>query len=50
MHTVGIIGIGNMGNAILHGILDAGYVKAPNLVLYDPKIEILESFPVSSPV
>ena len=49
MPTVGIIGIGNMGNAILHGILDAGYVKAPNLVLYDPKIEILEKLSREQP-
>ena len=49
MPTVGIVGIGNMGNAILHGILDAGYIKPANLVLYDPKIEILEKLSRDQP-
>ncbi len=32
---IGMIGAGNMGSAILRGIVDAGYVKAEQLIVYD---------------
>lgn len=35
IHTIGMIGTGNMGSAILRGIVDAGYVKASQIVAYD---------------
>ena len=33
--TIGMIGTGNMGSAILRGIVDAEYVKAGQIVAYD---------------
>lgn len=35
MRTLGLIGAGNMGSAILRGMLDAGYVKASQMVVCD---------------
>ena len=35
IRTVGIIGTGNMGSAILRGIIDANYVKPSQLTVYD---------------
>ena len=35
MKTIGMIGAGNMGSAILRGIVDAGYVKAGQLFVFD---------------
>ena len=33
--TIGMIGTGNMGSAILRGIVDADYVKASQIIAYD---------------
>ena len=33
--TIGMIGTGNMGSAILRGIVEADYVKAGQIVAYD---------------
>lgn len=35
MRTLGLIGAGNMGSAILRGMLDAGYVKASQVMVCD---------------
>lgn len=35
MRTVGFIGIGNMGSAILRGVVSTGYVEAENVFIYD---------------
>ena len=35
IRTIGMIGAGNMGSAILRGIVDAGYVKAGQLTVFD---------------
>ena len=35
IRTIGMIGTGNMGSAILRGIVDADYVKASQLIVYD---------------
>lgn len=35
IQTIGMIGTGNMGSAILRGIVDAGYVKAGQLTAFD---------------
>ncbi|MBQ9211861.1 MAG: pyrroline-5-carboxylate reductase [Clostridia bacterium] len=35
IRTIGMIGVGNMGSAILRGIVDAGYVKASQLTVFD---------------
>ena len=35
IHTIGIIGTGNMGSAILRGIVEADYVKAGQIIAYD---------------
>ena len=35
IETIGMIGTGNMGSAILRGIVDADYVKASQIVAYD---------------
>ena len=35
INTIGMIGTGNMGSAILRGIVEADYVKAGHIVAYD---------------
>ena len=35
IQTIGMIGTGNMGSAILRGIVEAEYVKADRIVAYD---------------
>ena len=35
IQTIGMIGTGNMGSAILRGIVEADYVKASQIVAYD---------------
>lgn len=35
IQTIGMIGTGNMGSAILRGIVDADYVKAGQIIAYD---------------
>ncbi len=35
IRTIGMIGVGNMGSAILRGIVDAGYVKAGQITVFD---------------
>ena len=35
IRKIGMIGTGNMGSAILRGIVDAGYVKAGQIIAYD---------------
>ena len=35
IQTIGMIGTGNMGSAILRGIVEADYVKAGQIVAYD---------------
>lgn len=35
MRNVGLIGAGNMGSAILRGVIDAGYIKANQVCIYD---------------
>ncbi len=35
IRNIGMIGAGNMGSAILRGIVDAGYVKASQLTVFD---------------
>jgi pyrroline-5-carboxylate reductase len=46
MHNqkIGFIGIGNMGQAILTGILKKGLFKAENIFLYDPYPEQMQPF------
>ena len=35
IHTIGMIGTGNMGSAILRGIVEAEYVKADRIIAFD---------------
>ena len=42
MKQLGIIGAGNMGGSIIHGVLDAGYLKQSQMTVYDKSIEKLE--------
>lgn len=35
MKRIGLIGAGNMGSAILHGVIDAGFIKASQMVVCD---------------
>ena len=35
IQTIGMIGTGNMGSAILRGIVEADYVKTGQIVAYD---------------
>ena len=35
IQTIGMIGTGNMGSAILRGIVDAEYVRPSQIVAYD---------------
>lgn len=39
MHQLGIIGVGNMGEAILRGILKEGVVKAEDIVVFDTNVK-----------
>lgn len=41
---IGFIGVGNMGQAILMGILKKGLFKAENIYLYDPYPEQIQPF------
>ena len=49
IRTIGMIGAGNMGSAILRGIVDAGYVKAGQISIFDVSKrkmrEIVEDIP-----
>ncbi len=49
IRTIGMIGTGNMGSAILRGIVDAGYVKASQITAFDVSKrrtnELLEDIP-----
>ncbi len=38
IHTIGMIGTGNMGSAILRGIVEAEYVKASQILAYDTNV------------
>lgn len=42
MRTIGMIGAGNMGSAILHGVLDAGCVKPAQVVVCDKNRKRME--------
>jgi pyrroline-5-carboxylate reductase len=42
--NVGFIGVGNMGGAILNGMLDKKLIDASNIYLYDYKTEVLDKF------
>ena len=35
IQTIGMIGTGNMGSAILRGVVDAGYIRASMITAYD---------------
>ena len=35
IRTIGMIGAGNMGSAILRGIVEAEYVRASQIIAYD---------------
>ena len=35
IHTIGMIGTGNMGSAILRGIVEAEYIRASQIIAYD---------------
>jgi len=43
MKRIGVIGAGNMGSAILHGVLDASYVKPELLYVYDKSYSRMEA-------
>ena len=49
IETIGMIGTGNMGSAILRGIVEADYVKAGQIVAYDTSTrrmhELVEDIP-----
>ena len=34
-YTIGMIGTGNMGSAILRGIVEADYIKSSQIIAYD---------------
>ena len=42
MKKIGLIGVGNMGSAILQGVIEAGYVKAEKLFAYDKSFKRME--------
>ena len=42
MRKIGLIGAGNMGSAILRGMIDAGYVKAAQVVVCDASQKRIE--------
>ena len=41
INTIGMIGTGNMGSAILRGIVEADYVKAGHIVAYDTPLSAI---------
>lgn len=43
MKKIGMIGVGNMGSAILRGVLDANYAKPAQLFVYDKNIKRMET-------
>ncbi|MBR1686516.1 MAG: pyrroline-5-carboxylate reductase [Clostridia bacterium] len=43
MKHLGLIGAGNMGNSILHGVLDAGFIRQSQLTVFDADITKLEN-------
>ena len=45
MKMVGLIGAGNMGGAILRGVIDAGYLKQSQIIVCDASRRKM-SFPV----
>lgn len=49
MRRIGMIGAGNMGGAILHGVMDADYVKASQLLVYDVSRVRLEELALELP-
>jgi pyrroline-5-carboxylate reductase len=40
--TIGFVGAGNMGGALIRGILEAGSVRSSGVLVSDPRAEILE--------
>ena len=38
INSIGFIGVGNMGSAILHGIVDSAYVKQSQIIAYDASV------------
>ncbi len=42
MIRLGVIGCGNMGSSIIHGVLDAGFIKQNQLTVYDADLKKLE--------
>lgn len=49
MRTIGMIGAGNMGSAILHGVVDAGCIKPAQLVIFDKNRKRMEELSVELP-
>ena len=43
MTKLGIIGAGNMGSAILRGMLNAHYIKSSQILIHDTNLEKLEA-------
>ena len=43
MKKLGIIGCGNMGSALLHGVLEAGFLKQSQMTVFDADIAKLET-------
>jgi len=44
--SIAVIGVGNMGGAIVSGLLDNGVIDPENLVLYDPSSDKVNKFGV----
>ncbi|HBL76937.1 MAG: pyrroline-5-carboxylate reductase [Bacteroidetes bacterium GWF2_42_66] len=44
IEKIAIIGAGNMGGAILNGLLKSGYINASSIAISDPRKNILEEF------
>ena len=40
LKTLGIIGVGNMGNALLSGILSSHILKPEQIIIYDIVFEV----------
>lgn len=49
MRKIGLIGAGNMGSAILRGIISADYVKAGQVIVCDKSIERMEELSAELP-
>ena len=49
MRTIGMIGTGNMGSAILHGVIDADYIKPSQLVVTDKSRKRMEELSIELP-